>query len=216
MPISFFKIGYFMINKLLWKLLCLLAMCAAIVFVALFLAIDIFVMDNISEISVVETIQGISLIAIFLSYFHFVNVDKQNSSLWILSGGFFACMFIRELDAFFDVAFYHGSWKIPAILLAFVSIFYAFKRQSIQTIGNSLLDFIKTPQFGLMFGGLLCIIIFSRFIGMRIMWEFIGLEQTITFAKSIAEESCELFGYMLVLLATIWLGLERNFFKFKD
>ena len=48
------------------------------------------------------------------------------------------------------------------------------------------------------------------------MWEFIGLEQTITFAKSIAEESCELFGYMLVLLATIWLGLERNFFKFKD
>ncbi|MBQ9292382.1 MAG: hypothetical protein IJ211_03845 [Campylobacter sp.] len=205
-----------MINKLLWKLLCLLAMCAAIVFVALFLAIDIFIMDNISEISVVETIQGISLIAIFLSYFHFVNVDKQNSSLWILSGGFFACMFIRELDAFFDVAFYHGSWKIPAILLAFVSIFYAFKRQSIQTIGNSLLDFIKTPQFGLMLGGLLCIIIFSRFIGMRIMWEFIGVEQTITFAKSIAEESCELFGYMLVLLATIWLGLERNFFKFKD
>ena len=205
-----------MINKLLWKLLCLLAMCAAIVFVALFLAIDIFVMDNISEISVVETIQGISLIAIFLSYFHFVNVDKQNSSLWILAGGFFACMFIRELDAFFDVAFYHGSWKIPAILLAFASIFYAFKRQSIQTIGNSLLDFIKTPQFGLMLGGLLCIIIFSRFIGMRIMWEFIGLERTITFAKSIAEESCELFGYMLVLLATIWLGLERNFFKFKD
>ena len=205
-----------MINKLLWKLLCLLAMCAAVVFVALFLAIDVFLMDNISEISVVETIQVINLIAIFLSYFHFAYIDRENLSLWILAGGFFACMFIRELDAFFDVAFYHGAWKIPAILLAFVSIFYALKKQSIQTIGNSLLEFIKTSQFGLMLGGLLCIIIFSRFIGMRIMWEFIESEQIVTFAKSIAEESCELFGYTIVLLATIWLGLERKFFKFKD
>ena len=191
-------------------------MCAIVVFDAFLLSLDVFLLDELSEIGFVEISQCLCLVAIFLAYFHFSKFDKENSALFVLMGGFFACLFVRELDLFLDTVFYHGAWKVAALAVAFTCIFFALKKQSLSNLANSLLNFTKTPQFGLMLGGLLCVLIFSRFFGMRIIWDAVSLSERANFVKEVAEETCELFGYTLIFLATAWLGFERKFFKFKD
>ncbi|WP_244967928.1 hypothetical protein ACNFJN_09725 [Xenorhabdus budapestensis] len=108
---------------------------------------------------------------------------------------------IRELDACFDKIF-HGAWSWFAIPLAVVCIVYACTQRQKTLVG--LVYFTRHQSYGMMVCGLLCVLVFSRLFGMGALWQGLMDEHFNRTVKNIVEEGCEMLGYVLCLIATLW------------
>ena len=166
--------------------------------------LDVTVHKNILENSFVEYGQEALLLAT-TTLFAMSAIAKRLGGLWLVAG-FFGCMFIRELDAYFDMIV-HGAWKYFALALMVFVLFKAWRLGKENTIA-SLAAFMKSRAFVFIFIGLLIVLIYSRLFGMGELWKAVmGIDFNRT-VKNVVEEGSELWGYALVFWGAVkyWLA----------
>ena len=173
--------------------------------------LDVTVHKNIVENSFVEFGQEALLFAT-TALFTMQAIAKCQGGLWLVAG-FFGCMFIRELDAYFDMIV-HGAWKYFAfVVIAFV-FFKAWSLGKENTIA-SLAAFMKTRSFVFICIGLLIVLVYSRLFGMGELWHAIMGDYfnplVNRLVKNVVEEGSELWGYALVFWGSVkyWLESKR-------
>ena len=160
------------------------------------------VIDKFSEYSFVESAQSIYLFVsiIFLSclFYRF----KEFKPLLLLLGGFLMVIFIREQDFFLD-KIYHGAWFPFAMIVTFLTLYFVLKKW--EQLKENILEYVKTPSFGIIICSIMEIFIFSRLFGNKNVWFNFFNTETFTplqhAVKNAAEEGSELFGYTLILIS---------------
>ena len=168
---------------------------------------DVTVHQNIVENSFVEFSQEALLLAT-TAIFTMQAIAKRQGGLWLVAG-FFGCLFLRELDAYFDMIV-HGAWKYFALVVIAFVFWQAWHLGKENTIG-SLAAFMKTRAFIFIFIGLLIVLVYSRLFGMGELWKAIMGDNFNRTVKNVVEEGSELWGYALVFLGTVkyWFASKR-------
>ena len=115
---------------------------------------------------------------------------------FVLISGLFFSMAMREMDWVLDnIA--HGCWVYPAVSIAAVTIAVAARRPDSTLAG---LERVRAERnFQLLAVGLFVVFALSRVLGYKGLWMAAGNFGYLRIAKRIAEESMELFGYLLIL-----------------
>ena len=167
---------------------------------------DVTINQNILEDSFVEFAQEWLLLGT-TALFAMQAAAKRQGGLWLVSG-FFGCMFIRELDAYFDMIV-HGAWKYFALMVVAFVFFKAWRMGKENTIA-SLAAFMKTRSFVFIFIGLLIVLVYSRLFGMGELWHSIMTDNFNRTVKNVVEEGSELWGYALVFWGAVkyWLAAK--------
>ena len=170
--------------------------------------LDVIIHQNIIESSFVEFGQE-GLLLFTSAIFTQLAIHKRMGGLWLVAG-FFSCMFIRELDAYFDLIV-HGAWKYFALaLIAFV--FYQAWRLGKENTIATLASFMKSRAYTFIFIGLLIVLVFSRLFGIGELWETIMANHFNRTVKNVVEEGTELWGYALIF----WGALNYLFASKKN
>lgn len=156
--------------------------------------LDVTVHRDLSEGSFVEFGQEVLLLTTTV-LFGTLAIKTRQGGLWLVAG-FFGCLFIRELDAYFD-EIVHGAWKYFALVVMVLSLFKAWRLGVENTIAT-LAAFMKSRSFIFIFIGLLIVLAYSRLFGMGELWHAIMGDNYIRLVKNVVEEGSELWGYALV------------------
>lgn len=115
---------------------------------------------------------------------------------FVLLGGFFACMFIRELDFLFDMI-HHGFWIYPVILITVVCSIYAWVCRD--TILLPLAQYVSGKPFVYVSLGLIIVFIFSRIFGSgELFWVRVMGPDYKGEYKQVIQEGLELLGYVMI------------------
>ncbi len=179
----------------------ILLLCAGAFLVVGVIYLDVAIFkNNIGEISATEILQEIVLFAVSALFFWQVKRQPALRGGMMLIGGFFGCMFIRELDAAFDLI-YHGSWVYFACLLALFCIVRAAFTP--KTTLRGLSAFLAHPACHYTVCGLVLVLVFSRVFGMNAIWKVVMEGEYVRAVKNIVEEGTEFMGYVLCLGATV-------------
>lgn len=171
-----------------------------------FIDINVF-HNNLSEISVTEIVQESVLFAIVAIHLWLARSTTQQRQCNILIAGFFMSMLIRELDGLFDLIS-HGCWVWFALSAALIAIICVIPQRA--NIIDQLAGYAKKPCWGIMMSGLIFVLVFSRLFGMGSLWHHILQDGYLRLVKNMVEEGCELFGYLLCLMATLSWVSEKN------
>jgi hypothetical protein len=168
-----------------------------IIFASFFVDI-IFLKNNLTEISVTEISQEVvlSIIAGLFIGLSFRYSEIKYGMLMI--AGLFLCMLIRELDFITDkIAL---SWFHFVLAIILICLYLAIKHK--ENTLSGLNHFCKSEACQIMICGLLLILVTSRIIGMKILWQHL-LGPSYRVAKNAAEEGNELLGYLFCLISTL-------------
>ncbi|MEM6052060.1 hypothetical protein AAH450_15960 [Erwinia sp. P7711] len=155
--------------------------------------------DAVHETSFTEVAQEGMLLLIALLYFARAWRQAPLRPLYVLVGGFFSCMLIRELDFLFD-EIVHGSWVWFALAITLLCVGTALRQP--RRILSGLAAYLRHPGWGMMCAGMLTTLIFSRLFGQHELWQHLMLDGYNRTVKNMAEEGCELLGYSLCLFST--------------
>lgn len=113
---------------------------------------------------------------------------------------FFLTHFIRELDAILDSIF-DGLWQILAFSVVAVAIVVVVKHR--KTFWNQVIEIQQQFAFGVFTIGLFVLHVFSRLYGKGDNWENLMGDDYLRSVKDASEESIELLGYTIILIAII-------------
>lgn len=118
---------------------------------------------------------------------------------------------VRELDHALDTRVFDGAWQILVSALLLYIVFYALQHQ--QALRRQLLYIFSYPPTGLLISGFIAVMVFSRLLGQQIFWQFVLQVDYLRLVGRVVEESCELFGYLLLLFGcleffifSVWSG----------
>lgn len=162
--------------------------------------IDYFVLENgLSERSLTELFQQLLLLASIGVFSWSATKVAESRTLFILVAGFFGCMFLRELDFYFDMIV-HGFWFYPTLLLASSVILYSVKHSA--DLISSVRSFGQTNAYFNILVGLVIILIFSRLFGSGTLWKEVMNEDYQHLYKTIIQEGLELFGYVFIFIGS--------------
>ncbi|SCX76403.1 hypothetical protein SAMN05216233_101116 [Desulfoluna spongiiphila] len=153
------------------------------------------------EHSLVETLQVSLLFLTVLSGFCVGCLEPRKQALSILVMGAGAIAFIREFDAGLDVILFDGAWQLLAAAIAVATLVGV--RRFARDLTYSLYAFLRTPGFGIMFGGFMVVFVFSRLMGQQVFWKAVMAEGYMRVVKDAVEEGLELSGYALILVGTL-------------
>lgn len=159
------------------------------------------VSNKFSEDSAVEYVQSILLL---LSSTVFLYTSFKYRSLFPLSFALFAFMMaslIREQDAFLDEHVYDGAWQTGAFSLLILASLLIYRKKAI--FFSNLNNFVHQFSFGILLSGIVTTYIFARLYGRKVFWMAVMETQYIRDVKNVSEESLELFGYALILIASV-------------
>lgn len=127
----------------------------------------------------------------------------------ILIAAFTACLFIRELDAYFDMIV-HGFWKYIAMAFL-VYVFTLLRRCDFTTIIPGIAYFIRQRAFMMMLPGTAMLLVYSRIYGYKGLWQlYFGAYDNWTAMKTFSEETTELVAYALIFGAALVLWLDET------
>ncbi|WP_025142698.1 hypothetical protein [Pedobacter jeongneungensis] len=157
--------------------------------------------SKFTEDSVVEAVQSIILLACSLIY---LRVSFKYKSMFPLAFGLFAFTFaslIREQDALLDEHIYDGAWQTAAFSLLILAAFLIYRKKDIFL--SNMNDFVSKFSFGILLSGIFTTYIFARLYGRKIFWMAVMEAQYTRDVKNVSEESLELFGYTLILIASV-------------
>lgn len=161
---------------------------------------DVFVSGAMAaEGYLTETMQNILLLSMVVSYLSLAVKKVELRPAMLLVAGFFACMFIRELDYLFDKT--PISWFIVCIVISAACFSYAAKHFSLTVSGLSA--FCSSKSFILICTGLICLLIFSRLLGMKVLWQAVLGDNYVRAAKTLTEEGIELFSYTICTIGSL-------------
>jgi len=160
------------------------------------------VIDKFSEHSFVESAQSAYLLVSVIFLTLLSKRFKEFKTLLILTGGGLLVILIREQDFFLD-KIYHGAWFPIAMIVTILTFYYVIKRW--KQLKDNIIEYVKTPSFGIIICSIMEIFIFSRLFGNKNIWFSFFSTETFTplqrAVKNAAEEGSELFGYTLILIS---------------
>lgn len=167
-------------------------------FVPAALMLDLLVFKNgVSELSVTELSQEALVLSSAIVFGIKAHRHAEDRGLLTLMSGFFACLFVRELDCFFDLIVYHGFWVWLVFAIAVVSVGYTLSSQA--PFWTPLRHYIGTRSQLLVAVGLLVVIGLSRVMGSgHLIWRHVFSSDMAALLKNSLQEALELFGYLLV------------------
>lgn len=154
-----------------------------------------------NESSIIEQFQLIYLCVCMVLFILSARIKSSRMSLSVLLAGMALIALIRELDYFFDNYVFDGAWQTIAFLVALTTGFFVIKFR--QGLKSSIQEFTSKASFGYMTSAFVVLFIFSRIIGKQVLWKAVMGENYLRVVKSFVEESTELFGYTLLLIAAI-------------
>ncbi|MEN6567302.1 MAG: hypothetical protein ABFC57_13485 [Veillonellales bacterium] len=162
--------------------------------------IDILILKNpITEISLTECL-GEFFLAVIIGIYTYLAIRCPKIRYgMILIAGFFTCMLIREFDFFFDGI--SVSWCYIAMAITVVCIILAIKNK--ESTVRGLVDFCRGKFYFIMVCGLVNLFVFSRLLGMGLLWRHLLGDFYVRIVKNAVEEATELFSYTLCLIASV-------------
>lgn len=108
--------------------------------------------------------------------------------------------FVRELDGPLDRV-WHGFWKVPALIVAAAAVCSLWPVR--EKLMASALRLSKTPTAGLVLSAAAVVLLQSRLLGQQSLWRGVLGEQFVSYVPRIVEETSELAGYGLFVLAAM-------------
>ncbi|WP_409421223.1 hypothetical protein ABHF91_15970 [Pseudaeromonas sp. ZJS20] len=169
---------------------------------------DILVLHNdLGERSLTEGAQSAMLGGIVFLFGWCAWHRPAQRGCYLLMAGFFGCLLIRESDAFFD-QIHHGFWVIPALLLAAASLLAA--RAHPGTVLAPLAEVMDSRAWSGLVIGMAIVLVFSRLMGMGVLWHALMGEQFVRGVKNIVEEATESLGYFVVFSSSFGYALVHS------
>ena len=163
--------------------------------------LDVWWLGNaIGEVSTTELSQLSCLVLIAMSFAYLARSSPEDRRFSVLTAGFFACMLIRELDAALD-RLMDGLWQALVFSVAVTCVTYAMIDWRATLRGMARM--MATRFTLVMTIGLALLLAYSRLLGMGFLWEEILDDGYVRAVKNAVEESAELLGYALILVASI-------------
>lgn len=117
----------------------------------------------------------------------------------MFAGCLMAVAACRELDSFLGRWNPLWGWRVPAALFVGLAVVVAWRAG--RHFVSQAVRWIYTPSFGLFWAGFVIVVIFAQLMGQADLWKGIMGDQYERVFKRVVEESAELFGYVLILLA---------------
>jgi hypothetical protein len=162
--------------------------------------------DGGSERSITEIVQETLLLLAAVVFFVAAIRHPESRGFFVLVGGFFAAMLVRELDFLFDVI-HHGAWFYAAILTTVASIAVALVNRD--TVFGPMVAYLGSKSWIYVTIGLLIVFVLSRLFGSgRLIWNAVMNGDYRAEYKAIIQEGLELFGYVFIFYGA-WLLPER-------
>lgn len=103
----------------------------------------------------------------------------------------------REMDKPLDIYVFDGAWQLTVFSLMLYLSFFAWRHY--KALRKQIVRFVSSFPIGWMFSGFLMVMVFSRLIGQQVFWQMALQENYLPLVGRVVEESCELFGYLLIL-----------------
>ncbi|NRB38596.1 MAG: hypothetical protein HRU20_09035 [Pseudomonadales bacterium] len=176
------------------------------VIVVLCIKIDVLVLKNgLTEQSLTEHFQQLLLLCSFMIFAWSAKTIETSRSLFVLVAGFFACMYLREMDYYFDIIA-HGFWLYPTLFVAALSIGYSLKNRA--TLTDSTLLFKDTKAYTNLLVGLVILLILSRLFGSSSLWKEIMGDNYQHLYKTVIQEGLELFGYLFIFVGSVFQYID--------
>ncbi|WP_058912891.1 hypothetical protein [Entomohabitans teleogrylli] len=170
-----------------------------------FVLIDVLWLESgVREISLTEISQELFLLITAALYLRCAIKREEIRGGLLLIAGFYATLFIRELDYWFDFI-QHGAWLWFALSATGLALFAAWKARD--SVARGLATFILHPGFAYTLCGLVTVLIFSRVFGMTMLWETLLNDGYANIVKTSIEEGTELLGYTLCLFSACYFSL---------
>ncbi|WP_111413287.1 hypothetical protein [Billgrantia lactosivorans] len=132
-------------------------------------------------------------------------VLKVMPTLTLLMFAFVFASLIREQDALLDLHVHDGAWQVLVTLVLLPCLALVIWRR--QRFAQEFIAYSNSFSFGFFASGFLVTYVFSRLFGRSEMWMAILGEHYQRTFKDAAEESTELLGYCLLLIAVVELVL---------
>lgn len=184
-----------------------LQLCCLVSLPVLMLALDIRGLGNaVTEMSVVELSQLAMIVATVLAFSTLAWRREDDRRFGVLAAGLFACMVIREMDAALDLL-QDGLWQVLATAVAVGCLTYSLRDR--RSTLRGLANFLGSTPGKLMLLALAILLVYSRLIGMGLLWRGLLEEQYLRIFKNAVEESAELLGYVLILVSAISHATRR-------
>ena len=163
--------------------------------------------NQLSEYSLTETAQELLLLActLLLTY-RAVHLPAARGAL-ILAAGFFACLFVREMDFLFDELFWHGSWAwiVTLILICCFTLVWLNRTSLLPSLAHFS---TRRPYLHFVIG-IAMLLVFSRIFGSGgAFWKYILVDYHHPRFKAIMQEGMELYAYLLITLGMFSAKVE--------
>lgn len=157
--------------------------------------------NKFNEQSIVEYVQSLLLLLSALTYLYISFKHKSSFPLAFALFSFTMASLIREQDAFLDEHVYDGAWQTGAFSLLFLAVIIVYRNKGL--FFSNLNGFVNKFSFGILLSGILTTYIFARLYGRKVFWMAVMESQYTRDVKNVSEESLELFGYTLILIASV-------------
>lgn len=194
-----------MIKKTLLEALALIGLFAL---VAACIDLDIIYFKNrMTEASVTESMQLIFLAITAFCFFRLGQVKPELKRAAYLISAFYLVLLIRENDEILDLI-YHGAWQVPAILVALLALFYAYKGGK-ETLTH-MSTILSAQNMRFVVTGTIMLLVFSRLYGMGKLWEALMEDKYSRIIKNVSEEGIELLCYSLIAYGALKVLCELS------
>ncbi len=162
----------------------------------------VVIADDIRENSVTELLQeGLLLLCTVFCMVRAVRIPEIRGAM-VLASGFFAAMFVRELDFLFDDLLWHGAWAALVAPLLALCFFLAWRYRA--TVLPPLARFSTRRPYLYFLLGIVLLLVFSRIFGSGgLLWKHVLGDQYVSRVKAIVQEGLELYGYLLIALGMV-------------
>ena len=152
------------------------------------------------EATFTEWSQQIILLVMAAIFAHCAYHYNRSRCLSIMLAGISVAGLVREYNNFFNEQVFDGAWQLLAFLVISVTGVLIWKHR--KNFWQDLTDYYNSLSFGFLLAGFLTTFIFSRLFGRTVFWETLMEDRYFRSVKNAAEESVELLGYGLLLIAT--------------
>lgn len=189
---------------ILSEFLTLVALLIAVVAVVL---VDIRILENrLGELSLTELLQSALVLGMVLTFVTCAYLNARSRGCLIAFSTLFACMLIRENDAFFDLI-RHGFWVIPAGIIAVVGATCCYLNRD--SLAEPFVRYFRTRHATLIHLGFLLLMVFSRLFGTGSLWQFVMGADYNAVIKTVVQEGLELLGYALMAYGLFMSSTRR-------
>jgi hypothetical protein len=153
------------------------------------------------EATFTEWSQQIILLVMAAIFAHCAYHYRDMRCLSIVLTGISLTGLVREYNNFFNEQVFDGAWQSLALLVIVTTGVLVWKFRD--SFWQELDHYFGSLSSGFLLAGFLTTFIFSRLFGRTVFWETLMEDRYFRSVKNAAEESVELLGYGLLLIAAV-------------